>query len=240
MSCWGELTTWEQGRLGELMRGLLSRTDWFGGGGLVVTDDIRVTIAGEACVLLLGLDDLDFRNVETIVVYPSTVLPKRAEPPLFYTPSVVPEVVPLVGEAHQRGPVILAWDAVQRGAARLEPGRDVVYHEFAHKLDQLDGAVDGTPPLADRAQLERWKEVIPREYEALRRQLEQGYATLLDPYATTNLGEFFAVTTECFFTSAVAMSVAHPELYGVLRDFYRQDPGARAWRQEVGVTAGIS
>ncbi len=133
-------------------------------------------------------------------------------------------MTPLVGEAHRRGPVILAWDAVQRGAARLEPGYDVVYHEFAHKLDQLDGAVDGTPPLATRAQRERWKEVMSREYEALRDRSQQGDATFLDPYGATNPGEFFAVATECFFTAAMDMSLAHPELYALLRDFYRQDP----------------
>jgi Mlc titration factor MtfA (ptsG expression regulator) len=83
MTCWGDLDEWEQRRLGELMQVLLGRTDWFGGGGLVVTDQIRITIAGQACLLLLGLDEVDYRNVETIVVYPSTVLPKRADPPHF-------------------------------------------------------------------------------------------------------------------------------------------------------------
>jgi Mlc titration factor MtfA (ptsG expression regulator) len=238
MSDWGDLDAGEQRRLGELMQVLLGKTDWFGSGGLVVTDEMRITIAGAASLLLLGLDDLEYSNVETIVVYPSTVLPKRVDPPLFYTPSIVKEPVPLIGEAHRRGPVILAWDAVQRGAAQLDPGHNVVYHEFAHKLDQLDGALDGTPPLATRTQYKRWREVIPREYEALRRRLEQGEATLLDPYAATDLGEFFAVATECFFTCALAMSVAHPELYGLLREFYGQDPSQRQWSRVPAVSAG--
>ena len=227
----------EQRRLGELMQVLLAKTDWVGAGGLALTDEVRITIAGEACLLLLGLGDFEYRNVETIVVYPSTVLPRQAEPPIFYTPTVVKEAVPIIGEAHRRGPVILAWDAVQADSSRPQSAHNVVHHEFAHKLDLLDGALDGTPPLTTRAQYKRWKEVIDREYETLRRHVYEGEETLLDPYGATDLGEFFAVTTECFFGRGWAMSATYPELYGLLRGFYRQDPGERERRYLAPLTA---
>src|SRR5690606_38545744 len=107
---------------------------------------------------------------------------------------------------------------------------NVVYHEFAHKLDMLDGAIDGVPPMASKQQYRRWNEICGREYERLRVLSEQGIQTLLDPYGATSVGEFFAVATEAFFDQGQLMEQMHPELYAVLAEFYRQDPAARARR----------
>jgi Mlc titration factor MtfA (ptsG expression regulator) len=204
---------------------------WEGCNGLELTDEIRVTIAGQACLLLLGFEHDLYRNVETILVYPSTVIPRRAEEPMFARPTIVSEVMPLIGEAHGRGPVILTWDAVRRGGIHPELGHNVVYHEFAHKLDMLDDSVDGTPPLESREQYRAWVEVCTREYEQLRERSERGEPTLLDPYGGTDVGEFFAVATECFFDRPIELSDTHPDLYGVLSEFYRQDTAARERRR---------
>ena len=149
---------------------------------------------------------------------------------MFAPPTIVRDVTPLIGEAHRRGPVILAWDAVRYGGIHPELGHNVVYHEFAHKLDTLDGYADGVPPLPNRKQYRQWVEVCTREYQRLREQAEQGSETFLDPYGGTDVGEFFAVATEYFFNRGPEMSLLHPELYQLLAGFYHQDPAAREFR----------
>jgi Mlc titration factor MtfA (ptsG expression regulator) len=123
--------------------------------------------------------------------------------------------------------VILSWDSVRYEGKHPREGRNVVFHEFAHQLDMLDGLINGTPPLKGRDQYRRWQEVMTAEYRRLIHESEQGRATLLDQYGTTNEGEFFAVATECFFDRPVEMAQRHPRLYELLRDYFRQDPAAR-------------
>jgi MtfA peptidase len=235
MAHFGYLSAEERRRLCELVQVFVAEKSWVGAGGLELTDEVRVTIAGQACLLVLGLDHVLYANVETIIVYPAAVRPVRAEEPFFAAPRVVREVMPVLGEAHQHGPVILTWRAVRRGG--MHPGRapNVVYHEFAHKLDMLDGAVDGVPPLTDRREYRRWVEVCTREFEALREAVDQGAATLLDPYGLTDVGEFFAVVTEVFFDQPLELAEQHPELYDVLSRFYRQDTAARQRRHEAAL-----
>jgi Mlc titration factor MtfA (ptsG expression regulator) len=223
----GCLSAEESQRLCQLVQVFVAEKHWTGAGGLELTDEIKVTIAGQACLLVLGLDHVLYANVETIVVYPSVVRPVRVEEPFFAAPRVVREVMPVLGEAHSHGPIILTWDAVRRGGRHPELGANVVYHEFAHKLDMLDGAVDGVPPLADRREYQRWVEVCTRELEQLRDAVDRGVPTLLDPYGLTDVGEFFAVVTEVFFDQGLELEDQHPELYDVLRRFYRQDTAAR-------------
>src|ERR687897_432020 len=132
---------------------------------------------------------------------------------------------PILGQAHaRRGPVVIAWDAARADARHPHRGRNVVFHEFAHKLDMLDDLIDGTPPLPDPAARDRWIEVCTAEYELLRAG-EGG--DLLSDYAAVNPGEFFAVATEAFFGLPREMRDQKPALYGVLREFYRQDPATR-------------
>jgi Mlc titration factor MtfA (ptsG expression regulator) len=218
-------------RLEQLVQIFVAEKRWEGLGGLTLTDEIRVTIAGQACLLLLGFTrdpergDM-YRNVKTVLVYPSTVVPMRVGTPIFAPMQIVHPIVPVIGEAHAQGPVVLTWDAVRQAGIHPETGHNVVYHEFAHKLDMLDGHSDGAPPLSGRAEYARWNEVCTREYEALRSRIDRGEATFLDPYAGTSASEFFAVATEHFFDQPTALRAEHPELYEVLRGFYRQDPAA--------------
>jgi Mlc titration factor MtfA (ptsG expression regulator) len=135
------------------------------------------------------------------------------------------------GEAWSRGPVVLSWPGVLQGGRRELGTGNLVLHEFAHQLDMHNGdIVDGTPPLGNRAEYDRWQQVIQREYRRLVHDCERGAATLLDCYGTTDIGEFFAVATECFFQQPREMQQRHAELYEILSGFYRQDPAARCAR----------
>jgi Mlc titration factor MtfA (ptsG expression regulator) len=106
-------------------------------------------------------------------------------------------------------------------------GRNLVFHEFAHQLDMLDGVINGTPPLKDKEQAQRWHKVMTAEYQRLIEASQEGRATLLDEYGTTNEAEFFAVATECFFDKPGPLSHRHPQLYALLAEYYHQDPAAR-------------
>ena len=221
------LQTDEKQRLCEFIQIFIAEKHWEGCGGLQLTDEMRVTIAAQAGLLVLGLPHEFYRNVESILVYPSTVVTPERTAGFFETQNrPVSSGTPILGEAHLGGPVILAWDAVLHGARHANDGRDVVFHEFAHKLDMQDGRADGTPPLHSREALQRWAEVCQREFLLLQSRSERGKKTFLDEYGATNEAEFFAVATEVFFDKPVAMREREPDLYAVLRDFYRQDPVA--------------
>ncbi len=224
------LTDDEAQYLGDMLAAFIEEKHWEGCGGLELTDEIRVTIAGQACLLLLGLPHRLYARVETILVYPSAFRPPPSELSPLSAPRIVSVPTFRSGEAQQRGLVVLAWDAVRRGARHPELGHNVVYHEFAHQLDMLDGRADDVPPLPDRAAYERWTSVFRSEYERLRSDVDAGRGTVLDPYGLTGEGELFAVVTEAFFDQPERLRAAHPKLYAVVADFYRQNPAERRAR----------
>jgi Mlc titration factor MtfA (ptsG expression regulator) len=227
---WARLDDDERARLRELVQVFIAEKRWEGCGGLELTDAIRVTVAAEACLLLLGRDHGLYGDVESILVYPSTVVPPERPRGFFSNSLDVHETPgPLLGEAHQGGPVILAWDAARRGARIPGDGRNVVFHEFAHKIDMLDGDADGTPPLPDGARRAAWADVCSRVYLALRDE-SPAVRRVLDPYGATSEAEFFAVATESFFERPAALRSALPALYDLLAEFYRQDPAERERR----------
>lgn len=218
------LTPAEQATLRGTARVLIAEKSWEGCGGLALTDRIRVTIAAQAALLLLHLEHDYYRGLQSILVYPHAFV----DPMPWVTESgVVTQGIANHGEAWRRGPVVLDWDEARAGVARPDDGRNLVLHEFAHKLDMLDGFADGCPPLHGRAAYRAWHEVMSREYQALCDADEHGRATLLDAYGTTNPAEFFAVATECFFEQGPALAARHPAMYALLRDYYGQDPAAR-------------
>jgi Mlc titration factor MtfA (ptsG expression regulator) len=219
----------ERTRLRELIQVFVAEKDWEGCGGLELTDEIRVTISAQACLLLLGLPHNYYQNVETIIVYPSTVVPPQRKLGFFETAlAPIEESHPIIGQAFQQGPVIIIWDAALHGGRHPELGHNVVYHEFAHKLDMLDGAADGTPPLRDRAEYRDWVQTCSREYLRLKHDAEHGRKSFLNAYGATNEAEFFAVATEQFFDQPFLMIKNAPDLYRVLKEYYRQDPALRA------------
>lgn len=223
----------EKRRLRDLVRIFVAEKRWEGCGGLELDDEIRVTIAARACLLILARADDAYRHVHTILVYPSTVVPPPRTLGAFEVVTApIDAPRPILGEARARGPVILVWDAVRRTGRHPERGHDVVFHEFAHQLDLLDGGADGTPPLASADERRRWSEVCSRAFLALRARRARGEPGLLDDYGATNEAEFFAVATEVFFDRPLALRREHPELYAMLAAYYRQDPAARAVRAE--------
>lgn len=222
----------ERSHLQALIQVFIAEKHWEGAGGLELTDEIRVTISAHACLLLLGLLHNYYRNVESIIVYPSTVIPPRRKPGFFENTITPVELEsPIIGQAFLRGPVIIIWDAALRGGRHPEFGHNVIYHEFAHKMDMLDGAADGTPPLRDRAEYRDWVQVCSREYLRLKNDTMKGRKTFLDAYGATNEAEFFAVATEQFFDQPRIMIEHAPELYRVLKEYYRQDPFGRISRK---------
>lgn len=221
---WNRLSGDEQVRLGEIAEHLVADKRWEAAKGFDLTDEIIVTIAVQAGVLLLELDADYFAKVTSIIVHPTTF--SIPGPRATAIHGMVDEGFrPLHGEAHHdRGPVLLAWDEARYAARHRGRGHNVVLHEFAHKIDMLDGIVDGTPMLPDRAARDRWIAVCESEMALLRRGENDG---VLDDYAATDPGEFFAVATEVFFDRPLALRELKPALYEVLMDFYRQDPAGR-------------
>jgi Mlc titration factor MtfA (ptsG expression regulator) len=227
--CW--LDDDERGHLEELVQVFIAEKNWEGAGGLEMTPEIQATVAADACLLILSLEHEFYRGVESIVVYPTAVRPPPRQLGTFEVVTSPMEVtVPRLGEAWKGGPLILAWDAVLRGARNAKDGVNVVFHEFAHKLDMLTGNADGVPPLTDAVTHAKWVSALQAEYDRLERETEEGRRSFLDRYALTNGAEFFAVATEHFFEQPRKMREDHAEMYEVLSAFYRQDPARRRRR----------
>jgi Mlc titration factor MtfA (ptsG expression regulator) len=220
---WPLLDDGEQQRLLQIADELLSRKRWEAARGFELDDTVRVVIAAQAALLVLGLSTDHYRLVSGIIVHPSTLHTSGVRPgPSQGTVSA--DRLAVLGLAQGgRGPVVLAWDQALAGAHRAELGHNVVLHEFAHKLDMLDGTIDGTP-LLPRDVREDWVRVCTNVYDDL------VAGTPRPPmrwYGATNPGEFFAVATEVFFEQPRELAAFEPELYDVLTRFYRQDPAAR-------------
>lgn len=214
----------ERKRLMRLVQVFVHDKPFEGCGGLEITDEMRVTIAAHACLLLLHLDGPCYPGVRRILVYPGAFWSKGAFGRAGTPP---PPVAPESGEAWRDGIVVLSWDNVQRGGANPADGDDVVLHEFAHALDQENGDAGGTPILDSPSLVRSWARVLRAHYDQLQRDVEEGRTTVLNEYGATNPAEFFAVATETFFEKPEQLKAAEPDLYDQLRQFYRQDPASR-------------
>ncbi len=205
------------------MQVFLDEKRFEGCGGLEVTDEIRLTIAAQASLLLLHRVTDYFPGLISILVYPSKYLveERRAIAEHVWEEGMVERL----GETGRKmGSLVLAWDAVRSGGADPADGRNVVLHEFAHQLDFENGAADGVPRLATREQQLAWSEVMKSEFASLRAAALTGVPTLLDTYGATDPAEFFAVSVEAFFERPRAMRSRHPRLYGQLQNYFQQDP----------------
>ncbi|HEX7478871.1 MAG TPA: M90 family metallopeptidase [Polyangiales bacterium] len=197
-----------------------------GCGGLTITDEIRVTIAAQACVLLLHRETDYYPDLVSILVYPTTYLVPGGRRGTDGLVSEAPQA--RLGESWARDIVVLAWDSVLSGAADIHDGHNVVLHEFAHQLDQESGAGDGVPVLPRRSMYLAWARVLGLDFDELVRDVQHNHRTLIDQYGATNPAEFFAVVTETFFQKPRQLRSKHPELYLQLQSFYQQDPAALA------------
>jgi Mlc titration factor MtfA (ptsG expression regulator) len=191
--------------------------------GFEITDEVRVTIAAQACLLLLHRETGCFPGLVTILVYPLTYMVQEDHQ---VGEHVWQEgTVGRLGETGRRmGSLVLSWGAVKHGAADPSDGKNVVLHEFAHQLDYENGAADGVPGLATREQQLAWSEVMKFEFASLRAADETGIPTLLDTYGATDPAEFFAVSVEAFFEQPRALRARHPRLYAELQNYFQQDP----------------
>jgi MtfA peptidase len=221
---WRLLAPAEQARLRDNLQVFVAEKNWEGCAGLTVTDEMKVTIAAQACLMALGLDSDPFAGLLSILIYPAGYAVPQER---WYEGWSIAGESARLGEAWYRGPVILSWADVRRDSRHPGRGRNLVWHEFAHQIDMLDRSNNGTPPLADREQRRRWHDVMTAEYEQLVADARQGRATLLDTYGAESEAEFFAVASECFFDLPVELRQEHPGLYKLLAEYYRQDPAER-------------
>ena len=207
-------------QLQSYIRWFIASKQFEGCEGLVITDEIRVSIAAQACLLLLHRDTPCYHRLHLIRIYPRDCFPVSSHSNMR-------------GECWQIGVILLAWYSVRDGAADPSDGDNVVLHEFAHLLDYEDGDSDGTPllsrqmdPTATATARAEWKQTLSLEYGAFCAEISRGTKTVLDPYGATDPSEFFAVATETFFEKPNALRQKHPHLYTALRNFYNQDPAA--------------
>ena len=200
-----------------------------GCGGQVITDEVRLLIAAQACLLLLHRKTDSYPRLHSILVYPSSYFARTWQ--LEDDGRTITESHQLRGgESWAHGTVVLAWDGVFAGAVELNKDRNLVLHEFAHQLDEEDGRADGAPWLSGsnlrqiNHRYQTWARVLNAEFQQLRHAAASGRETVLDTYGAKNPAEFFAVATECFFEKPARLQDRHPALYAELKEFYQQDP----------------
>lgn len=202
---------------------LVQRINWEAARGFALTDRVIESIAAHAALLVAGFEPRTepFRDVTSVIVHAGTIVTHETVPgPTRGVVSDSPRY--LAGQAgHGRGPIVLDWRTAQHEVANPDGGTNVIYHEFAHKLDQLDGVFDGMPPLGSDQGRARWEQTMGTNYRRLRRR---GRDPLIRTYAATNEVEYFAVVSELFFTVPALLREHHPRVYDLLADFYNQSP----------------
>ncbi len=190
--------------------------------GLKITDEIKLTIAAFACILLLHRQTDYYPGLHSILVYPNAYVANRTEHLAAGVVAEGPEV--RLGESWHRGSVVLSWDDVQSSAADAGSPHNVVLHEFAHQIDSTFAQGDDTPVLHRSSAYRAWARILQREYQQFRDDVEDNRYTALDKYGATNPAEFFAVATEFFFQQPELLKNHHPDLYNELKLFFQQDP----------------
>lgn len=202
----------------------LHQVDFIGCDGLEVTEEMKLSIAAQACLLVANTSAW-FNTLRTILVYPGafTSLNQRHEGFVVHEKKTI-----RLGESWSRGPVVLSWAHSAERAANDTDGRNVVIHEFAHQIDDLSGQTNGVPLLSRGQSFAEWERVILAAYDDHVRNVETGRSTLIDAYGAENHQEFFAVAVETFFERAVDLQREEPELYEQLALLFKLDPAS--WR----------
>jgi hypothetical protein len=207
------------------MAHLRELTTWFlhnkainGVQGLEVTLAMRIAVAAQACLLILNLDVDYFDNWVEVILYPGAF--KVNHDQIDAIGLVHHDATVLSGEAWLRGPVILSWPDVERDSYHHHPGHNVVLHEFAHKLDGLNGSMNGLPPLRGGMSRNRWATDLSAAYATFQHEIASDRPVCINPYAATNPAEFFAVLSEYFFTAPLVLKAAYPNAYRQLELFY--------------------
>lgn len=205
------------------IRQFVAEVPFVGCAGQEITDEVRVTIAAQACLLLLNRGHEGFVGLREVLVYPGAFAVDRVQ----HDGAVQREERrALSGESHGRGALVLSWQDTLDGAANPVDGHNVVIHEFAHRLDQDHGNANGAPWLGPKRGYDEWSRVLGAEYAALCARVEAGEEGLISAYGATDPAEFFAVVSELYFERPHALRAAHPALYAQLQLVYRTDPVA--------------
>ncbi len=217
---WSMLGDADRERMEDLIRVFLADKSFEGTRGFEPSEEMKVQIAAQACLLILGLNYDFYDDVTSVIVSPTIVYhngPRHLDGGI-----VSDDHAALSGQAMLHGPVLIAWDRLSDQALHPDRGHNVVFHEFAHKLDMRNGSGNGVPPMSAELK-QRWEPAL----RSILQRLRQGNAVSLDGYGGTNPAELLAVATEAFFDIPVRLQRDEPDLYGLLRSFYRQDPAAR-------------
>jgi MtfA peptidase len=190
--------------------------------GLEITDEVKLTITAQACILLLHRDTDYYPGLTSILVYPQAYV--ATESRHLGSGVVIEGDAIRLGESWHRGSIVLSWEDVKRNSAFLSKSQNVVLHEFAHQIDIAGGRGDATPVLRDAKNFLAWARTLNEDYEKLRMDVQLNRPTVLDEYGAVNPAEFFAVATECFFENPKLLQEHHCDLYAELKKFYQQDP----------------
>ena len=214
----GNLAVDEQKSLKLLAEQFLVEKEFSAAGGLELTDEISVAVAAQGCLPILHLGLAAYRDWVGIIVYPNEfVVPRHVQD----DSGVVHEYTDVLsGEAWQGGPLLVSWHDVQMAG----DGYNVVIHEFAHKLDMLNGEADGMPALHSGIGETEWQQIFMAAYDDFCQRVDRAEETIIDPYASEHPAEFFAVLSETFFELPEVVDREYPALYDLLRRYYRQDP----------------
>lgn len=219
------MTAVEKASLRELSTLFLYEKNIYGVQGFHLTENMRVSIAVQACLPVLGLGLSLFNGWRDVIVYPEAFQVSRDETDEFGI--VHHDQRLLSGEAWSRGPVIFSWQDIEQGMYRWQQGHNVVVHEIAHKLDTLNGSANGMPPLHYSMHPEQWAIAFSAAYEQLNQRLQEHHGVCVDPYAATSPAEFFAVFSEYFFCAPDILHMHFGDVFQLLKLYYRQDPLSR-------------
>ena len=211
----------EKARLRVLATLFLQRKSFTGARGIEVTPEMALIVAAQACALILELGIDSFDGWHSVIIYPDAFVVEHEQTDEFGL--VHEQHRTLSGESWSQGPVILSWDDVERDSFTLRRGHNVVLHEFAHKLDMLNGRANGMPPLHPEMPIEAWTKALSQAYQHLLTRLQHHHPSAIDPYAATNPAEFFAVICEYFFTDPHTLHSHCPAVYDQLKAYFRQD-----------------
>lgn len=209
-------------QLKQLIQVFISEKKFIGCNGVIITDEIRVTIAAQACLLLLNKKTNYYPKLRTILMYPSAFVKQQQHINIDGTQSV--KGITLAGESWGFGRIVLSWQDSVAGAEQPNDGHNVVIHEFAHQLDQENGVANGSPILGKNQDYKTWSAIFSKQFSLLQQQVNLGQTSLFDPYGATNPAEFFAVASEVFFEQAKSLSIQYPLLYEQMSAYYHVDP----------------
>jgi len=201
----------------------ISKVNFAGCNGFQLTDEVIVLISAQACFITLNLEEPCYPKLQSILVYPSTFSSIQAHQNSDGV--ITEEIISRLGESWDNGTVILAWDSVFHGARNIQDGHNVSIHEFAHQLDQEDGSTDGAPVMKlSRNELKIWCSVMQESYDKFLKIADKKGKTVIDHYGASHPSEFFSVVTETFFEKPKQLHKKWPELYKLMKNFYRLDP----------------